>query len=197
MTITNPFHDQRDETEQSDAELVRMSQEGHQKSLELLITRHQSWIYNIALRMVSHPEDAEDITQEVLIKVITKLSTFQGKSQFRTWLYRIVKNHVLNIKTKRVEKFVTTFQQYGDDLDQIQNVEPTDTLSVSPEFNVILEETKLACIHGMLLCLSREQRFIYILGCIFHVGDKIGSEIMELSRDNFRQKIVTSASRSP
>jgi len=42
------------------------------------------------------------VTQEVLIKVITKLSTFKGKSKFRTWLYRIVSNHVLNMKRRRM-----------------------------------------------------------------------------------------------
>ena len=53
--------------------------------------------------MVYHPYDAEDATQEVLIKLLTKLSTFEGRSSFRTWLYRIVVNHVLNMKRARAE----------------------------------------------------------------------------------------------
>ncbi len=68
-----------------------------------LVTRHQRWIYNIVLRMIYLPQDAEDITQEILIKLITKLSTFKGDSRFRTWLYRIVVNHVLNMKRARGE----------------------------------------------------------------------------------------------
>jgi DNA-directed RNA polymerase specialized sigma24 family protein len=39
--------------------------------------------------MVFHPQDAEEVTQEVLVKFITKLSTFKGESKFRTWLYRV------------------------------------------------------------------------------------------------------------
>jgi RNA polymerase sigma factor (sigma-70 family) len=48
--------------------------------------------------MTLSPFDAEDVTQEVLIKVITKLSQFKGKSNFRTWLYRITFNHFLKMK---------------------------------------------------------------------------------------------------
>ena len=68
-----------------------------------LVLRHQAWIYNIAIRMVFQPQDAEEVTQEVLVKVITKLSTFKGESKFRTWLYRIAANHVLNMKRRSAE----------------------------------------------------------------------------------------------
>jgi RNA polymerase sigma factor (sigma-70 family) len=61
----------------------------------VLIARHQAWIYNIVLRMVYNPYDAEDATQEILIKLLNSLSTFEGRSQFRMWLYRIVVNRRL------------------------------------------------------------------------------------------------------
>ena len=51
--------------------------------------RHQPWIYNIAARMLYHPQDAEDATQEILVKALTALASFEGRSSFRTWLYRI------------------------------------------------------------------------------------------------------------
>src|SRR5260370_13982890 len=76
---------------------------GDRQALEELIERHQTWIYNIAVRMLYHPQDAEDATQEILIKLLTRLSSFEGRSSFRTWLYRIVVNHVLNMKRGRVE----------------------------------------------------------------------------------------------
>jgi RNA polymerase sigma factor (sigma-70 family) len=53
--------------------------------------------------MLHHPQDAEDATQEILIKVLTRLSSFEGRSSFRTWLYRIVVNHVLNMKRGQEE----------------------------------------------------------------------------------------------
>jgi RNA polymerase sigma factor (sigma-70 family) len=71
--------------------LIEQATHGSREALEKLILRHQAWIYNIAVRMVFHTQDAEEVTQEVLVKAITRLSTFKGESQFRTWLYRIVR----------------------------------------------------------------------------------------------------------
>ncbi|MBP9191726.1 MAG: sigma-70 family RNA polymerase sigma factor, partial [Ignavibacteria bacterium] len=85
--MTNPFIE-KNETTAEDKLLVEQAIKGDKKSLEQLIKRHQSWIYNIALKMVWNPSDAEDVTQETLIKIITKLSTFRGDSSFRTWAYR-------------------------------------------------------------------------------------------------------------
>src|SRR6185437_11105107 len=69
-------------TETDDQALVRLVQPGSKEALDLLINRHQRWIYNIALRMVCLPQDAEDATQEILIKALTKLSTFRGTDNF-------------------------------------------------------------------------------------------------------------------
>ena len=65
-----------------DQDLIRHIREGSRDALELLITRHQAWIYNIVLRMVYNPYDAEDATQEILIKLLTTLSSFEGRSRF-------------------------------------------------------------------------------------------------------------------
>src|SRR5215467_5011664 len=98
----NPFSEGAD-SGSVDGELVDKAQNGDRSALEQLVLRHQAWIYNIALRMVFRPQDAEEVTQEVLVKVITKLSTFKGESRFRTWLYRIAANHVLNMKRQWAE----------------------------------------------------------------------------------------------
>ena len=100
MTINNPLADNSPDHE--DQNLVLRARSGDRQALEDLVQRHQAWIYNIAVRMLHHPQDAEDVTQEILIKVLTRLSSFEGRSSFRTWLYRIVVNHVLNMKRGRV-----------------------------------------------------------------------------------------------
>src|SRR6266436_5410111 len=110
--VFNPFAEVAN-ADSRDDELVAEAQHGNRVALEKLVLRHQAWIYNIAIRMVFHPQDAEEVTQEVLVKVITKLSTFKGESKFRTWLYRIAANHVLNMKRRSAEKQVTTFGDYG------------------------------------------------------------------------------------
>jgi RNA polymerase sigma factor (sigma-70 family) len=102
MSITNPFVDNTP-TDWEERALVARACSGDREALEELVRWHQGWIYNIALRMLYHPQDAEDATQEILIKVVTQLASFEGRSSFRTWLYRIVVNHVLNMRRGRIE----------------------------------------------------------------------------------------------
>jgi RNA polymerase sigma factor (sigma-70 family) len=173
-----------------DRELVTRAQHGSHDALEAFIRRHQAWIYNLVLRMVYHPQDAEDASQEVLIKVLTKLSTFAGRSSVRTWLYRIVINHVLNMKRARGEVMEWTFQKYGDELASARDEDVPDARSVPVDVRLILDESRITCTSGMLLCLDREQRLVYILGEIFGVTDRVGAELLETSRANFRQKLT-------
>src|SRR5215831_6265616 len=88
----------------TDEELVSSALAGNKDSLEKLVRRHQPWVFNICMRMVWRRDLAEDATQEILIKVVTKLSTFKAQSQFRTWLYRIAVNHLLNFRKSEIEE---------------------------------------------------------------------------------------------
>src|SRR5438034_3469997 len=174
----------------ADRALVERAAAGERQALEDLVRRHQAWIYNIAIRMLAHPQDAEDATQEVLIKALTRLSSFEGRSRFRTWLYRIVVNHVLNTKRGRLEPPTISFSCYAHGLDRTADLDPPDQSSVPIDVRLLVEEARLSCTAGMLLCLDREQRLIYILGEIFEVTDGVGSELLEISRDNFRQRLA-------
>lgn len=182
----NPFKENY--LEQSDKELVSSSFSGDKQALTTLIERHQPYIYNVAWKMVLAPDDAWDITQEVLIKVVTNLSKFRQESSFRTWVYRITVNHFLKTKQRKMEQAMTTFEALGEELDSIPNQELTETEQF--ELKEFVEDAKIGCMSGMLLCLSREQRLVFILGEIFEVNHSIASEILEISKDNFRQKLT-------
>lgn len=173
-----------------DQELVHLAKAGSHAALEELVERHQAWIYNLALRMVHRPEDAKDATQEVLIKLFTRLSTFDGRSSLRTWLYRIVVNHLLNMKRRRAEAREITFAEYGQALDGTPDAELPDPQAVPADVQLLVAEARIGCTSGMLLCLDRGQRLIFILGSIFGVSDAVGAELLELSRDNFRQRLA-------
>lgn len=175
-----------------DQELVRLGNAGSRVALEELVERHQAWIYNMALRMVHRPEDAQDATQEVLIKLLTRLSTFDGRSSLRTWLYRVAVNHLLNMKRSRAESREITFAQYGQTLDGMPDAELDlpDLQAIPLDEQLIIAEARIGCTSGMLLCLDRDQRLIFILGSIFGVSDVVGAELMALSRANFRQRLA-------
>lgn len=187
--IVNPFIE-ANKTDEKDDQLISAAIGGDRRSLENLIYRHQAWIYNIALRMVFYPQEAEDVTQEILIKIITKLSTFRGNSSFRTWVYRIVVNHVLNMKKSLGEKkHADNFDDYWKLIDKVPDSELPVNGSYNVEMNVLVNEVKVSCMSGMLLCLDREQRLTFILGVIFRANDKTGAEILGISTDNFRQRL--------
>jgi RNA polymerase sigma factor (sigma-70 family) len=189
MSVNNPLADQSP-TDHEDQSLVMRARAGDRTALEELIQRHQGWIYNIAVRMLYLPQDAEDATQEILVKVLTRLSSFEGRSSFRTWLYRIVVNHVLNMKRGRLEDPAISFRMYGEELDRTPDLELADPNGESADTRLLVTEAMLSCTSGMLLCLDREQRLSYILGAILEVSDTVAAEVLEISPDNFRQRLA-------
>ncbi|SRR6266699_364469 len=190
MNTNNPLAD--DSPDHEDQKLVLRARSGDRKALEELVQRHQAWIYKIAIRMLYHPQDAEDATQEILIKVLTRLSSFEGRSSFRTWLYRIVVNHVLNMKRGRVEVQHASidFASYGAALDATPDLELADPKGTSADTDLLVTEAMISCTSGMLLCLDREQRLTFILGAIFEVSDTVAAEVLEITPDNFRQRLA-------
>ncbi len=177
-------------TEADDLQLIERARAGSRDALGELIARHQQWIYNIVLRMVYFPHDAEDVTQEILIKVFTRLATFEGRSGFRTWLYRIALNHVLNMKRRGLEREELNFTDYGRGLSAAPDADLPDTSTLPVDTQVLVDEARIGCTSGMLLCLDREQRLVYILGAIFGVTDTTGAELLEITPANFRQKLA-------
>ncbi|HEX2454989.1 MAG TPA: RNA polymerase sigma factor [Vicinamibacterales bacterium] len=185
--MENPLSEQA-ATSAEDAMLVDQAKGGSRDALERLIERHQSWIFNVVLRMLYVRQDAEDTTQEILVKVITKLSTFEGRSSFRTWLYRLVINHVLNVRRRRWEEDGLSFQKYGDSINVVLDEAP-DPAATPADLRLLEDEARIGCTSGMLLCLDREQRLVYVLGAIFGVTDGVGAELLETTPANFRQKL--------
>jgi RNA polymerase sigma factor (sigma-70 family) len=189
----NPFTQaSTQDTTIPDEELVAKAQSGDRDALEGLVRRHQAWVFNIATRMVWRRDLAEDATQEILIKVVTKLSTYRGQSQFRTWLYRIAVNHLLNVRKSEIEDKLSTFTDFSRTLDATPELDLPDPQTVPVELPLLVEEAKIGCMSGMLLCLERRQRMAFILGEIFGVDSDIGAEVMEISSDNFRQLLSRS-----
>jgi RNA polymerase sigma factor (sigma-70 family) len=184
----NPFTevDPKDDAT-ADEELVSSALAGNKDSLEQLVRRHQPWVFNICMRMVWRRDLAEDATQEILIKVVTKLSTFRGQSKFRTWLYRIAFNHLLNVRKTEFEDPSVTFTDMGRALDETPDLELPDPRSVPVELPLLVEEARVGCMTAMLMCLDRRQRMAFILGEYFGATSDVGGEVMDVSPDNFRQ----------
>jgi RNA polymerase sigma factor (sigma-70 family) len=185
--LQNPFLD--NSPADPDKELVVGVKAGNRDQLELLLTRHLPWIFNLSLRMLHRRADAEDATQEILLKTIKALPEFRGEAKFRTWLYRIAVNHLLSVKKPKwaAADAICTFTAASAGLRQVPDLDLPDPRTVPVPIEILIEETKNNCMIGTLLCLDGRQRLVFILGEIFQVSDQVGAEIAEVTPANFRQ----------
>ncbi len=172
-----------------DRTLVARARAGDPGALDALLRRHQAFLHGLMLRMLWLPEDAEDATQEVLIKLVTRLSSYRGLSAFRTWAYRIAVRHALNWRRGRVERRMTSFEEMGRRIDDLPDLDPSG-LEAGLDRRVLEEETRIACLSGMLLCLDRPQRVVLVLAEVFDLDHVQGSQVLGITRDNFRQRLA-------
>lgn len=179
----------------TDEELVNRAQSGDKEAVEALVKRHLLWVFNLAVRMLRLHADAEDAAQEIMMKAVQALPAFRGESKVRTWLYRIAVNHILNVKKSNnilktewsAADSVCSFDQAASGLRQVPDLDLPDPRTVPVPVELLVEETKIHCMIGTLLCLDGRQRLVFILGEIFGVDDEVGAEIAEITPVNFRQ----------
>ena len=136
---------------------------GDSAALERVLASVSDSIYRLALRMLWHPEDAEDAAQEAMIKIMTRIGSYRGEAAFATWAYRVAANHILNFRKSRTEQENLTFRGYGEQL--VEGLAEPNT--ARPDASLLAEEVKLGCTLGMLLCLDRDSRLAYILTDVF------------------------------
>jgi len=185
--MPNPFDETA--TGSPDGELVAQAQAGDREALERLLTRHQPWVFNIAIRMLGRHSDAEDATQDILLRVVKSIHTFRGESQFRTWLYRVAANHLLNVRKQKwvSSEAICSFADAAVGLKRTPDFDPPDPRTVPVPVELLVQEAGIGCMMGTLLCLDGRQRLAFILGEVFGVSDTVGGEVMGVTPANFRQ----------
>jgi len=169
-------------------QLARLAQAGNREALEHLVELIQDMVYGLALRMLWHTEDARDATQEILIRVITRLGSFRGESKFTTWVYRVAANYLTDVRKSRLEEQQYTFERFSEELDEGLSDAPIQS---EPEIDkaLLLEEIKVGCTLGMLLCLDRAHRLAYILGEILEIESREAAEILDITPSAFRKRL--------
>lgn len=168
--------------------LVDKAVSGDKESLEKLILSVEDLIYNLSLRMLGTIHDAEDAAQEIIIRIITQLSTFRKESTFSTWVYRIATNYLINYKKSMFAKRPLDFEFYGADIEK-GFIENTKDLLQNVNEELLAEELKMSCTNVMLQCLDPESRCIYVLGIMFRADSKICGEILGITSEAYRQRL--------
>jgi RNA polymerase sigma factor (sigma-70 family) len=165
--------------------LAQLAVDGDRDALEELIKALQSDLYGLALRMLWNREDAEDATQEILVRTVTRLSQFDFRSRLKTWVYRIAVNYIIDLKRSPIERMHLTFERFAEDLaDGLSSEGPADA-----ERSLLTEEVKIGCTLGMLQCLDRPHRLAYVLGDILDWSGPEAAQVLEISSDLFRKRL--------
>lgn len=152
-----------------DAELVRAAQRElpyRTKAFESLMLRHQSLLYQVCLRLLGNAADAQDVTQEVMVKAFGALPRFEGRARFRTWLMRIATNtcHSMRQRLKRQRDLARMVSER-------EHVEHSNTGQVSNTDQQLDTQTLLAS-------LPEEDRTLLTLR---YIADLKFEEIAEIS----------------
>ena len=162
--------------------LVEQALAGSRAAVEALVRAIQDDIYNLAVRMLWHPEDAADATQEILIQVVTHLATFRGESSFRTWYFRIASNALLRARAKRTPQFTPAEEGPAPEV-------------VTPEQRLIEKETRLRCSLGMLQTLDAEHRLAYVVGEVLGVSGAEGADLTGVEPATYRKRLSRARER--
>ena len=168
--------------------LVDKATAGDKKALETLVAGVQDLVFNLSLRMLGTFADAEDATQDILLKMITHLFFFRGDSSFTTWVFSIAANHLKNYKKHMFAHYPLSFEFYGDDIEN-GKIQDVPDLTQNVEKDILEEELKMSCTNVMLQCLDVESRCIFILGTMFKIDSRIAGDILGMSPETYRKRL--------
>jgi RNA polymerase sigma factor (sigma-70 family) len=175
----------RGTTNEELAELARAAAEGDKQAAERFLEEIQDDVYELGLRMLGHPADAQDAAQEILLIVVTHLGSFRGESAIRTWVWRIAANHLARVRRGRRE--VVTFEVLGDRLQTGLRDDPCDR--PGPEAEALARELRLRCTAAMILSLDRDLRIAYVLGDVMGLSGQDAADVLEIEPAAYRKRL--------
>jgi RNA polymerase sigma factor (sigma-70 family) len=166
---------------------------GEAAALDRLLRRIQDPVYSLAVRMLGDVGDAEDATQEILLRVVTHLGSFRAESRLLTWVYRVAANHLSDERVRQGKRPQPGFDEIGALLDQGLRDHATSTST--PVDQLLVEEMRLVCTQGMLQALDREQRLAFVLSDIFELPGDVAAAILDVTPVAHRQRVSRARER--
>ena len=165
--------------------MAEQAKTGDKGALEALVRGLQAPIYRLASRMLGLPEPARDATQEILILIITQLSTFRGESALSTWAYSIATHYLLREKQRARQ---STFTSIAEHLGQPPNeIDPATTGGV--EERLLAEEVFLGCTQAILSALDAQLRIAFVLGAVCELPAPECASILGIESATFRKRL--------
>jgi RNA polymerase sigma-70 factor, ECF subfamily len=181
--------------EYNEQELVTRAQRGEHTAFEALVHRYDRQVLAMATSYTNDPDDAKDIYQEVFIRAYRALNRFQYRSEFSTWLYRIVTNVCLTHQMRSKARTFTPIDGEFDGLHQhVEDTPVTPPRPISPERAAQNEEIARH-IDLALQTLSPQQKLVFTLK--HYQGYKLReiADMMECTEGTVKKYLFTATER--
>ena len=162
-------------TTATDIELVTRSQADDERAFGELVTRYESKVYSLAMKMLRNPEDAEDVLQETFLRAYRGIKSFQGNSTFSTWIYRITANSAL----MRLRKKQLPMVSIEDSEDREAPISIADW-APGPVEQLLNKETQKV-MEEAIEALPAEFRQVFILRDVEEMSNSEVAEVLDLS----------------
>ena len=117
----------------ADAALIQRAQANDRAAFNEIVLRYKSKVYNYISRMVHHPNDAEDLTQETFIRAYSSIRSFQSRASLNTWLFRIATNLCIDYSRKLKTHARTTSLSVENDADESETQRDIPDASFDPQ----------------------------------------------------------------
>ncbi|MBD8346499.1 sigma-70 family RNA polymerase sigma factor [Dysgonomonas sp. GY617] len=158
---------------------VRLIKDGDTNAFVHIVRRYQRMVFTIVSKIVTNTQDAEDITQEIFIKIYQSLSKFRGDSEFSTWLYRIAYNTAITEVRKTKREFIS----FDDMAEKLPDAELSDNL------DELHTEERLQYLDEVLKRLNPEDALLITLFYLNNHSVQDISTISNLSQANVKVKL--------
>lgn len=145
-----------------DVELMRLVAAGDDEAFRLLVERYERIVCGTITKMLGDPIEAEDLAQQVFLRVYRAASTYQATAQFKTWLFTILRNLVLNEYRRRTRAWLQPLPDAGDEATSAYGAELSDKATKSPDQHA-LDREMMQAIDRAILALPEQQRLAVIL----------------------------------
>ena len=154
--------------------------EGDSNSFGIILERYQNMVFALALKMLKHREESEEVSQDTFIKVYKSLSKFNGESKFSTWIYRIAYNTCLD-RIKKNSKF-------NNDV-EINDVTANEIFQTENVFDSLENKERSIIIKECMDKLPEEERVIMHLFYFEELSLKEIVEIVSMTEGNVKVKL--------
>jgi RNA polymerase sigma-70 factor (ECF subfamily) len=180
-----------DPSQVPDADLVRLAQAGDLSAFEALTSRHETRVYTLVWRILRHPQDAEDATQQTFLSVLEHLSGFRGDSTFSTWLLRIATHAALKVlrRRKRGEPEPSDEAIEADPWGSVPRPEYIADWRQSPEELVHSQEVQ-RLLNAALEVLDEKHRAVFLLRDVEGLSIQETAQALGMTAANVKVRLL-------